>query len=150
VDQINLGTGTSAGKRRYALAEHVAVERDNIRRVLLRTTDTNANVTDVDADKGGRFWRVIENGAAGLTLELSYPPATDESVIVELHRTYDEMYIDTDTTAGPQRLIVLASLYRFFEALNRLNGGAYANEEAMWRKRFIGQYRPPAQVIRGA
>ena len=143
VDQLNLGVGTTLGKRRFDLASFLSYASPlTVRKVWLRTTDSNSIITDVDADTGQRYWTAVENGLGDVSVELYPPPATDESVIVEIERTYEPAYIDTDVITGPEYLAVKAVVCTLYENLNRLNRGKYRAEELWARQQFQRAYAP--------
>lgn len=137
-DEVNLGPGTSTGQRQFSLAAHLGIiDRNHIRRVLLRTTDANSVTWDIDADKNGRWWKPVVNGPGSLAVELNPPPGTSQDVILECVRTDTTLYIDTDTTQAPLELAVRGTLWALYEQANIDQPGKYVAELRGARERFV-------------
>ncbi len=152
IDQISLGVGTTLGKVRFDLSPYAAyVRRNDVRRVWYRSTDSNGIITDVDVDRNGRYWEPVENGDFGLSIDVYPAPLTTETVILEVNRTYEELYIDTDVTTGPLALAKAAVLFRFFESMNQLKDQTYGGELSLWKAAFAREYGKvkPTDIVRG-
>lgn len=150
VDQVNLGEGTATGQTRFSLAAYGA-GRNTVRRVFLRTEDSNGILFDYAVGRGESWWGLTDDGLGSLSLDLGIAPGTDETVIVELARVDAELYADTDTTACPQRLAVKAAAMKALEYLNGIaRPGSYEGEYAAARGWFLSEYarhRPPPIVV---
>lgn len=150
VDYLNLGEGTTAGKKRFSLSGHIGwVRREDVRRVLLRTTDSNDIITDVDAGRNGMYWTTIEDGPGSLSVELYPPPGTSETVIVEVARQFAPLYNDTDISECPLDLAVKSTLWKMFEHLNSVQPDKYNTEEARWARERDQIYSPPLPTVIG-
>ncbi len=151
LDRIVLGTGDGSTTI-WDLAEHLAyVRRANIRRVLIRTTDsTTLEVTDEDFTRPNGYFDLIENGAGTLSLQLSRAPGTSEKVVLEITRQDPGLTIDTDVTLAPFEWAVAGTIYEVYRRLNQLQDGKYEAEEARAEAnlhRQVARYRPP-QLVR--
>lgn len=153
IDQVNLGEGTTTGKRKFDLGAHLYVMgRNDIRRVLLRTTDANSVTTDRDAMKGLGFWEPVVNGPNDLSIEITPSPSTSETVIVEVNRRYPPLYADTDITEADKELLLRCATFRAYRQLNMVYKGRYAEEMSMAYRDWMDEYLPvkPGQIARGA
>jgi len=109
-DQIELGVGTTTGKTRYSVSAVAPyAHKLRVRQVWLRTFDDNDFPTDQLFGRVGTWWRMVDNAADGLFLDLSYAPATTEHVIIEVDRNYPALYADTDVVAGTDGAFDLAT-----------------------------------------
>lgn len=137
VDQVDIGVGTANRDTRFSLGTHLGyLKRESIRRVFLRTFDSNLVPTDQDASKNGRFWEALENGSE-LSLHLSHAPKTTEHIIVELDRRYAEIFDPDDVTSCPLRLAAKATAWKVYEHLNEIHPGKYKSEVASAKARFL-------------
>lgn len=151
-DQVNLGSGSSTGQTLFPLTPHVSlIDRYHIRRVLIRTTDSNGNQYNRDADKRGSWWDVRANGPADLAIELGITPGTSEDVILECVRSDSAVYTDTDSTAAPIELAIRGTLWAIYEQANIDQPGKYQRELMGARNRFIqlGGRLPAPAVTKG-
>lgn len=130
IDQVNLGEGTSTRQTRFSLANFPDITARTIRRVLLRTTDTNSIITDINASTNGRYWVPVTNAGA-FQIDIYPAPATTQTVIVEAVRTDSDIYIDTDWTNTPIDLAVRAAVVKIYNRLTMLQPGRYAAELAV-------------------
>ena len=131
-DQLNLGEGTSVGKKDFPLDPHLGYlnpDRD-IRKVYLRTTNSDGIRTDEDQSKNGRFWNLVSNGLTDVDLRLSKTPGTDETVIVDVRRRPARLYVDGDALDCPFELAWRAAVWSMFRALNGQTDGKYKIAEA--------------------
>ena len=152
-DQLNLGVGTSSGQTRYSLGAYAAyTDEASLRRVLLRTTNAQGVITDTDCDKGGRYWNIIQNGPRDLSIEiLPLAPLTTETVILDLNRTYEALYLDTDITTGPFALATKAVLRRLYKTMNDVHNQSYQGDYNHWNEEFRTEYQKyrPTAMLRG-
>jgi len=134
VDEVNLGEGTSAGKKVFSLGAHLyLMGKNDLRQVWLRTTDSNSIATDELANAHGRYWRTIINGPNNLSVELNPAPSTSETVIAEVARRYAPLYADTDITEADLELLLRCATWKAYEYLNRIYKGRYeAERNASW------------------
>jgi hypothetical protein len=130
VDQVDLGAGTSLGANRYSLAAFPDITARTVRRVYVRSVDTNGIVTDQDAQANGRYIVKRENGR-DFSIELYPAPLTTENVIVEAVRADNALYVDGDVTTTPFDLAVRAVVLKVYERLNLLQPGKYGGEYAV-------------------
>lgn len=126
-DTVNLGEGTSTRNNRFSLANFPDITARTIRRVLLRTFDSNDVITDIDASKNGRYWQPVTNAGA-FSVDIWPAPTTTQTVIVEAVRTDSDIYIDTDVTNTPVDLAVRATVVKAYNRLTMLQPGRYGGE----------------------
>lgn len=150
VDQIDLGTGTTAHQRRFNISDFVEASPSQVRRVLIRTTDPDGNLCDRDADTLRCFWETVQNGPGDLSIDVFPAPLTTESVIVEVNRRVTPFYNDTDVTAAPMDYTVAAVVRRLFWQLNQDQPGKYAGELASAQQLLErAAVSHPLAVVRG-
>lgn len=150
VDQLNLGAGTSTRQTRFSLGTHASyVTRQRIRRVLLRTTDSNGIDTDVNADSNGRFWDYVENGPMTISLEIIPAPSTDQTVIVEVNRTDAQLFGDGDVTVADLEIARRAVVLAMYQEMNTLQPGKYAGEYQAALLDWNQHYEKPTGMVKG-
>ncbi|MCK9496888.1 MAG: hypothetical protein M0R75_15540 [Dehalococcoidia bacterium] len=122
-----------------------------LRRVLIRTTDSDGHVGEVDASRGGRYWSLRTNGQTR-TLVLPWRPGDDTQVICEVNRRPDPVYQDADFIPLDEDLVAAAAVLAAFRYLNRIPGtrGQYVAEVAGALGEFQMLYAPPSDVVREA
>lgn len=152
-DRLNLGTGTATNKTRFDLATHLAYAReDNIRRVLVQTTDSDGNVTEWELGTQGTDWTPVPDND-GLSIDtVDYVLSTSETLIVEVNRTYDPMYAVDDVLTGPLALATRAVAAEVFKRANAFYAGKYGAEATYWTAEFTSLYNlryRPRHVVRG-
>lgn len=149
-DQLNLGEGTSTGTCRFSLQQFGdLVTRASIYNVMFRTTDSNGEVRDRYLGMGGEgtFWSVQENDTTGLTLVVSNPPSTTETVIVEVARRFEEPFVDTDVITGPQSLAIAATNRQLFWKVGGENDPRYREWHARYRREFVTYGARPRVLV---
>lgn len=152
-DHVILGMGTTLGQTRFSLGPYAAyTNAESLRRVLLRSTDSNGNVTDVECDKNGRYWDTVSQGPGDLSIEiLPVAPLTTETIIVEFNRTYEQLYVDTNVTTGPFALATKAVLRQLYKTMNNLHNQSYQGDYDHWNEEFRTEYQKsrPTATLRG-
>lgn len=139
------GNGTATSFSLAAYAE--VLRKDYIRRVLLRTTDTNGNTFDQDMRRNGHWWNVRVDDR-DMRLELGTTVSTSETIVIEYQREDAALYLDTDVTLAPSERAIRAATVAAFRWLNR--DGKYEMELRQaaleWERHSHG--RRPGQVMR--
>lgn len=144
-DEIVVGSGDGSLNRRFPLADNEtgwSPNSQHIKKVLLRTTDSDGIITDFDQSKNGRFWN-IANASGDATLVLGYAPLEGQNVVVVALRTYPTLSADTDESSCPLDLIALRTryeLYRYLDATPQ-SRGQYAGEAAIALSDWQAEYR---------
>jgi len=150
VDQLNLGTGTSTRQTRFSLGTHASyVTRKRVRRVLLRTTDSNGIQTDVNADNNGRSWNAVENGPMTLSVEIIPAPSTDQTVIVEVNRIDAQLFGDSDVTVADPEIARRAVILAMYQEMNVLQPGKYKGEYDAALFDWNQHYESPTGMVKG-
>lgn len=155
-DQLNLGEGTAGAQGRFALTTHLGyIARSQVRRVLLRTSRTVGAETLLEtreADKNGGWWDFYEDGPGLLSVEIHPAPGTDETVLVEVNRPHDGIYIDADVTDCPLEIAWRAAVWKAYGYLNSRFRGKFAAEHALAQQDFLDEYRKikPLAYVGGA
>lgn len=145
-DDINLGVGNGS-QVKWSLNAY-ALRQDEIGPVVLRTTDATTGVeTDIDMTKNGRFITVQENGPQDVSITLSRPPSTQESVIVSAVRRYGRMYALDDITLCPLETAARATLFRAYRYLNRIENGKYQFELQNAAMELEEEYDVPPRYV---
>lgn len=130
-DRIDIGTGNAAGtKDRFNLSAFAGyLEKKMIRKVYLRTYDTDDSsiYVDVDASKLQRWWEFVSNGRDDQHIWLRpWAPSSSEHVIVDCSRKFDRLYRPDDITLCPFDLAVAVCVKKVYEHMNMLTEGRYA------------------------
>ena len=152
-DRVDVGIGTTAGKTRYALSQHLGqITRDAIARVEIERLDTDGNVIGLlDVGTQSTWFDLLDDD--GLTLILGgYTPGTTEHVMVTCNRGYDPLYAEDDVLTGPAYLARLAVAREVFFRANLAYKGLFKEESAAADAEFVRIYRTryrPQHTIRG-
>lgn len=136
-DQVNIGNGTSTGQTRFPVGQlSQVIDPKRIYNIWFRRIDENTGfVTDLLFGKNGTYWRKVHNGPGDLSIDLhGGVPSQNESVILECHRRFNAVYIDTDIAEGPFQLAVAAVARKALRKAGLTGSQRWADVAAIYKR----------------
>lgn len=122
---------------------------DALRRVLIRTYDSDGNYVDKDADEMGRFTERWMDGSK-LHVRVYPQPVSNEYVVAELDRPYPSLVADDDVTDCPMEWAFKAAIWKVYQKLNSTPAtlGKYKGEAQAAFEDWYMAYVPPSPFVR--
>jgi hypothetical protein len=151
VDEVVIGQGGTGN--RFTLAQLAGlIQRESVRRVFVRRTDDDGNRTEWTFGQQGTWWEWEENGPGNMAITVhGYWPVEGETVLVEVLRRENALYVDTDVTLVNIERAARAGAYEAFRWLNAVaQPGRYAVEEDRALANWLHEerlHRPPPVVL---
>lgn len=148
-DEMTVGTGDGT-RTRFTLSDDTGWQptAQQIVSVVVRRTQSDGTIYDVDQKKRGNDWQLIKaNGDS--VLVLLFPPTSEQQVVVHVIRLYPTLSADDDETKCPLELAALRTryeLYRYLDATPQ-SQGQYTNEMARTHSDWNGEYGQNKPIV---